>query len=312
MQPSVTDGTPLLEKPRRAPWLSLLFLLSLACGLALAMWKSSQPRLFPAGQPEKERTAPPDAVTPSPPAPDTAAPEPPTPAPPTSEPLSAGLIPSGEAAARIRTAQEVLQSLDSAPSLEDRLAWIADGEKHRDSVAQFFESHAEGLHVTAMDPNVGLFSELPSGEDVKLYVAVTASCPPGAMVRLRSRGGRQQLDWALFRQTHELEFDRFIATAGETGPQWFTVLCARSRTSELESPAQEAHLPLSAQGSLSAQGEARLHVPKDSAAGRLLASRMVWGRVFLTELLIERKIVDGKPALVVQDCAGTATAGNHP
>lgn len=231
----------------------------------------------------------------------------PPPATPQALPAS-GALTKLEAVAKIRTAHEVLASLDSAPTLDERLGWIADGQSHRESVARFFEKHTKGLQVNTMDPDVGLFSELPSGEDVKLLVAVTADCPGGAMVRLYPHGTRQILDWPLFEQTHELEFDKFVTTSGPTEPRWFSALCTRSRTSGLQGPAGEAHIAIRAQGSLSAGGEALIHVLKDSEVGRLLEARMVWGRVYLMKVQLERLELNGKPILMVLDCAGTATA----
>lgn len=233
----------------------------------------------------------------------------PEPTPPPQEPLTAGLLTKTESVAKIRSAHELLASLDSAPTIDERLKWIANGEAHRESVAQFFEKHPRGLQVNTMDPDVGLFSELPSGEDVKLLVTVTTDCPGGAMVRLYAHGTRNLLDWPLFQQTHDLEFDKFASTPGPTPPRWFSTLCTRSRTSALQGPAEEAHIAIRAQGSLSAGGESLVHVPKSSEAGRLLESRMVWGRVYLVKLQLERLELNGKPILMVLDCAGTATAG---
>ena len=220
------------------------------------------------------------------------------------------MLPSGEAAEKIRVTQELFTSLQTAPTLDEKLRWIEDGEAHRDAVAKFLGSHPEGLRITTMDPNVGLFQELPSGNEVKLLVATTSACPNGAMVRLHSRGGRELLDWPLFEQTHELDFERFVTRGSSAAPRWFTLLCARSRSSGLEGPAKDGHLALRAQGALSANGEALIHVQRDSEAGHLLESRMTWGRVYLIRIEVERLEVNGKPTLMVVDCEGTTTANN--
>jgi hypothetical protein len=220
---------------------------------------------------------------------------------------SAGPLPDVETAAKIRTVQEVLQAIDAAPSLDERLTRIADGAKHRESVAKFFEAHAGGIKVGGVDSNVGFFNELPSGEDVKLYLAITASCPSGAMVRLHGSGDKARLDWPLFEQTHQLEFDRFVQDGG-AAPRRFSVICARSRTNELTGPSKDEYLALRAQGSLSLHGEGLLYVKKESPAGKFLDSRMVWGRGYLIHALIQHGKLDEKAVLTLEDCEG-APAG---
>lgn len=222
---------------------------------------------------------------------------------------SPGVVLNSEAAAKTRAAQELLQNLDTAASVEERLKWIADGATYRERVSKFFAAHPEGLGAAAVDPNVGSFTELPSGAEVKMHVATTKSCPTGAMVRLRPAAGKELLDWPLFEQTHQLEFDRFAGEPDDKQARWFTMLCARTRKSDLAAEAQEAYLTLSAQGSLSAKGEVRLYVKADSDVGRYIASRIVWGRVYLTQMFVEHAVVDEKPVLIVKDCAGTTTAG---
>jgi hypothetical protein len=49
-------------------------------------------------------------------------------------------------------------------------------------------------------------------------------------------------------------------------------------------------------------------VKRDTHAGKFLDSRMVWGRVYLVEVQLEHATVNGKPLLIVRDCAGTPTA----
>jgi hypothetical protein len=234
----------------------------------------------------------------------------PTPAsnpPPAPELPSAGPLPDAETAAKIRTVQEVLQAIDAAPSLDERLKRITDGATQRQSVAKFFEAHAAGIKVGAVDSNVGFFNELPSGEDVKLFLAITASCPSGAMVRLRGTGDKAQLDWPLFEQTHQMEFDRFVLD-GEAAPRWFSVICARSRTNELSGSSKDAYLALRAQGSLSLRGEGLLYVKKESPAGKFLDSRMVWGRGYLIKALIQHGKLDEKAVMTLEDCEGAAAA----
>lgn len=209
--------------------------------------------------------------------------------------------------AGVREVREVLQAIDAAPSTEERLKWIADGARHRESVEQFFETQDAGLNVTDVDPNVGHYGELPSGKDVKLFMAVTAACPDGAMVRLHDEGGKRTLDWPLFQQTHQMEFDAFAADEAAP-PRWFTVICARSRTSELPGSAKDTHLALRAQGSLTVQGEALLYVHKESTAGQFLESRMVWGRGYLVKALLGHARLDGKAVMTIEDCAGTGAS----
>lgn len=203
--------------------------------------------------------------------------------------------------------QEVLQAIDGAPSLDERLKHITDGAKQRESVAKFFEAHASGIKVGAVDSNVGFFNELPSGEDVKLFLAITASCPSGAMVRLRGSGDKAQLDWPLFEQTHQLEFDRFVQDDAAT-PRAFSVICARSRTNDLTGPSKDSYLALRAQGSLSLHGEGLLYVKLESPAGKFLDSRMVWGRGYLIKALIQHGKLDQKAVLILEDCDGATEA----
>jgi hypothetical protein len=217
-------------------------------------------------------------------------------------------MPGGEAGAKLRGVQGTLQEFITASTNEARMSWVAGGAAHRESIEKFFEANPGGPRITAMDPNVGLFSELPSGDEVKLYVAMTARCPSGAMVRFRSEAGKDKLDWPLFQQTHQLEFDQFAASANAS-PRWFSVLCVRSRTSGIQGPASMEHLALSAQGSLTVRGESALYAKRDTHAGKFLDSRMVWGRVYLVEVQLEHATVNRKPVLLVRDCAGTPTSG---
>jgi hypothetical protein len=207
----------------------------------------------------------------------------------------------------MRSARELLAALDQSSSIEDKLKWIADPATHRAAVAKFLESTPDAFKVTSMDSNVGVFTELPSGDEVKLLVAVTPGCPSGAMVRLRNATDHPRLDWPLYLQTHRLDYDHFIDAAG-VPPRRFTVLCARSRASDLVGEDQETHIALSSQGSLSAHGESRLYVKKDSPAGRLLDARMVWGRVYVLNVELAHATMNAKPVLIVQDCDGAEAA----
>lgn len=309
------------EGGRLWPWLSVLVVGSMLCGLGLSMWKSSQALVYPAAQMEVANSKPAAPANPTPtaePSPTVTSPTAPPPSvppaptepapPPATDSPSSSLLTSGEAAEKILRTQELFATLQTAPTLEEKLKWIENGEAHRDEVAKFLASHADGLRIKTMDPNVGLFQELPSGDEVKLLVATTNSCPNGAMVRLHSHEGRDLLDWPLFAQTHELDFEVFVTRGRAATPRWFTLLCARSRSSGLEGPAREGHLALRAQGALSAKGEALIHVQRDSEAGRLLESRMTWGRVYLIRVELERLEINGKPTLMVVDCEGTTTA----
>ncbi len=212
-------------------------------------------------------------------------------------------MPTGEAAARLRAAQDLVASIGSASPIDDKLASVADGEEHRDAVAKFLGAYPAGLTVTSVDANVGVFTELPSNEEVKLFVVVTSGCPAGAMVRMLPGGERPLLDWPLFEQTHRLDYDNFVAQH-DAPPRWFKLLCARSRSNDLTAASQESYLALNSQGSLSAKGESQLYVRRDSPAGRLLDSRMVWGRVYLIHALIGHGTIDQKPVLLLQDCEG--------
>jgi hypothetical protein len=44
-------------------------------------------------------------------------------------------------------------------------------------------------------------------------------------------------------------------------------------------------------------------VAKDSVAGRLLATRMAWGKTYLVEALLGHTEIGGKRALAVLDCS---------
>jgi hypothetical protein len=205
----------------------------------------------------------------------------------------------------MRAAREVLQSIDSATSLEERLKWIADGPSHREQVDKFFKGHPTGLQVAGMESNVGFYTELPSGDDVKLLLASTASCPSGAMVRLRPRAGKSLLDWPLFEQTHQLEFDEFVSRA-DAPSRRFTVICARSRANDLPDTEKEKYVAIRAQGSLSLHGEALLYYVKGTPSGNFLDSRIVWGRGYLVDVKVEHADIAGKQVLLVKDCAGAS------
>jgi hypothetical protein len=197
----------------------------------------------------------------------------------------------------------VLQAIASAASLDERLKWIADGATHRDRVEKFFRNQSAGLVVTGMEANMGAYTELPSGDDVRLLLAATASCPSGAMIRLRAQGDKSLLDWPLFEQTHQLEFDEFAANAS-AAPRRFQVICARSRSYDLPDTQKDKHQALRAQGSLSVHGEALLYYDKDSTPGKYLDASIVWGRGYLVDVMLEHAVVADKKVLIITDCGG--------
>jgi hypothetical protein len=54
---------------------------------------------------------------------------------------------------------------------------------------------------------------------------------------------------------------------------------------------------------MSSAGTVRIYVAKDSVAGRLLATRMAWGKTYLVEALLGHTEIGGKRALAVLDCS---------
>jgi hypothetical protein len=209
-------------------------------------------------------------------------------------------------------AKDLLQALDTAATLDERMKWIAEPDSVRADVERLLGSTGGTLGISTIEPNPGLVIALPSGEAIKLFRAVTARCASGAVVRLLPRDGqRYVLDWLLFSQTHDFAFDAFVSAADPTitaAGRWFTVLCKRSRNTPTAGSENVPWMGLDVQGSLSAAGTAKALVAKDSPAGRMLGERLDWGRVYLLRVLLVKREVAGKPAFVIVDCDGAAPA----
>lgn len=208
-------------------------------------------------------------------------------------------------------ADAMVKGLGAAKTTEERLPFIDQPENHRAEVERFFAGNGGKLDIVRLEPSLGSIIVLPSGDEEKLFKLTTKKCPDGAIIRTILKNDKTVLHWPLFEQSHDYLFDRYQKEAG--GPDmpsaWFTVVCRVMQSFDLKGPTKDNWICLEAQGSLAPGGTAKVYAAKDTPAGRLLMTKMAWGRVYLTDLLIGKMDLDGQRVHVVLDCAGTQPAG---
>lgn len=202
-------------------------------------------------------------------------------------------------------ASKILFGLDTATTIEQRLKWIADPEKHRDSMERLLTTRGGRLNTGEVQPMPAVVRELPGGKEVQLFRVSAPSLRNGALVHLMERDGAKVLDWALFAQTYDYTFDRYVATnravAGQA--EWFTVLCSVAPKPPGTSAGKETHLKLSLTGSLSETGVADAWVARNSPAGRYLEKELASGKTYLLEVQLGTD--QGSRRLMVLDCGPT-------
>ena len=198
---------------------------------------------------------------------------------------------------------DLIKTLDAATATDNRLKVIANPAQNRESMETFFNEI--GGHLNPVRIEAGpVITEFSTGKDSPLYRLVTAKCPSGAVVRLPSSTNSSLIDWPFFVQTHSLIFDQFASPNAPEEPKTkrFTLLMQRSRDFELPEPERSTYDSFLTQGSMSAAGTVRVYVARDSAAGRLLATRMVWGKTYLVDALLGHAEIGGKRVLAVLEC----------
>lgn len=195
---------------------------------------------------------------------------------------------------------EVLNALASATTTEERLKLVADPSQNRRSVEAFFKKIDGKLTVTNVQDG-HRYTDLATGRETVLYRLTTPTCPEGVIVHLRGGpDGSPRIDWPLFEQSHDKHFDKFIPADSPEKSQRFILVMQRSRDFSIPVKERDFFDSFYAQGSMTAEGgQVRVHVSKDSVTGRLLNTRMGWGKTYLVEALLTHSEIGGKPALVV-------------
>ena len=213
---------------------------------------------------------------------------------------------------QITHAGAVVEALEKAKTLDERLLLIDSPSRNRESVESFFKQNDNSLRAVRVEGPTNR-TDIATGATTPLFRLITEKCPVGAMVRLIAKpDGEPALDWPLFIQSHSLSFDKFVKKEDPDAPKTarFTAIMQRSRDFELPEPERSAYDSFLAQGSLSKEGTSRVYVAKNSPAGRLLSTRMTWGETYFVEILLGEVEIASKPVLVVLECgdgiSGTA------
>jgi hypothetical protein len=194
--------------------------------------------------------------------------------------------------------------LNASTPVTDKLSVIFEPGRHIAEIEQFFKAHPS-LGAEGPEASSGKVVVLPGGEDAKVFRMVTKSCPEGALLYFHN-GGKALLDWPLFKQSHDNTYDGFVTNPNNAvAPQWFSALCRRTHTTVLKGDAKAEWISLEAQGSLTNAGAAVVYVDKKSAAGRYLDQKLTWERIYLVNLRLGKKIIEGQSVNVILDCDGT-------
>ena len=306
-QPSLNSVGPATEQDRRQPSTANGFMVFLAViAMAFVSW-------FLWFQPEQITVPAPTKPTAAPSPPASTVPSAPKPAPPplkvepsveTRRAVPATVPPAPSPTPQSSNVADLIKNLETATTTDERLKVVADPAQNRESMEAFFNDL--GGHLNPVRIEAGpVVTELTTGKDSPLYRLITAKCSSGAIVRLPSATGSALIDWPFFVQTHSLSFDQFASPNAPAEPKTkrFTLLMQRSRDFELPDPERSVFDSFLAQGSMSSAGTVRIYVAKDSVAGRLLATRMAWGKTYLVEALLGHTEIGGKRALAVLDCS---------
>lgn len=185
-------------------------------------------------------------------------------------------------------AAKIMFGIDSASSPSEILRWVAEPQKHRDSVEHLFRTRGGRLNTRGVEPLPGSVFLLPSNEEVTLYQVSSPSARSGAIVRLLGEPGSQLLDWPLFAQTYDNRFDQFVATSGAISgvEEWFTVRCRLAEGSGAAETIGAGRFKLMVEGSLAPSGRAQIWAAKSSPAGEYLMKHLSPGRTYLVEMKI--------------------------
>jgi hypothetical protein len=205
---------------------------------------------------------------------------------------------------------DMVRKIDTAKKAEDWLPFVAQPEKHRGEVEQFFEKCGGRLGAINLRPSGGKIKVLPSGAEERLFSLSTSRCPAGVILQVQERDGRAVMNWPLFVQSHDHLFDAFAKGKDASAPQWFHLLCQLAHDFELPPASRERWLCLQAQGSVGG-ATANVYINKDSPAGRSFGANLAWTQVYLVELLLRRMDVDGRMVNVVLDSGPTRVDGHR-
>lgn len=248
------------------------------------------------------------AVKPEAPKPEMAKVEPPKPvavAPPppleVTRPAQPALTPVSEAMLQ-EAATKSATALNATTPAASKLAVISEAGRYSAEVEQFFKDHPS---LGASDPEAssGKVVVLPGGEDAKVFRMITRSCPEGALLYFHTNNGKILLDWPLFKQSHDKTYDKFVTNPNNAvAPQWFSALCRRTHTTALKGTAKDQWIALDAQGSLATIGAAVVYVDKNSPVGRYLDQKLTWDRIYLVNLRLGKKILEGQSVNVILEC----------
>ncbi|WP_009961416.1 hypothetical protein [Verrucomicrobium spinosum] len=298
-------GTAPAPSTKRTSPVLVFLLLAIIGGTFWYVWKHRAKLLKLAPSSQTETIMPPPALelVPATPAPTLE---------PSLDPLEAATPDITHNIAAADRAAALVKTLDAANSEEDRLKVISHAQDHKADVKRFFDAIGNQLKPILLDPTPAVVSPLLSGPKLRLFRLVTATCSKGAILHLEAGpNDTQLLDWPLFMQTHEQQFDKFVKSnppPEQRKAEWFSVLCKRRHDFDLPKDTQDAYICLEAQGSLSPEGSTVLYVNKGLPAGRLLETHLKWAEIYLVDLLVGKAEIGGNPTHVVLDCSGTDTA----
>jgi len=200
-------------------------------------------------------------------------------------------------------AADIVRKLVEAKTNEDRLKAVFNPEENREDVDRLFKNLPAPMKPISMEAGV-LITDLVSSEEVPIFKVVTEDFRVGAILRMIPDEKMTLLiDWPLFSQSYDLSFDRYISNSElpDGTALWFTLMFKRTHDFVLLEPQKHSYDCFLMQGSFSPKGNALVYVHKDSAIGRLLASRTNWNNTYIAKVLVGKTTLGTQRAHVMLD-----------
>jgi hypothetical protein len=200
-------------------------------------------------------------------------------------------------------AADIVRKLVEAKTTEDRLKALYNPDENREDVDRLFKSLPGPLKPISMEAGV-LITDLVSAQEVPIFKVVTEDFRVGAILRMIPDEKKTLLiDWPLFSQSYDLSFDHYISNSElpDGTALWFTLMFKRTHDFVLQEPQKHAYDCFLMQGSFSPKGNALVYVHKDSAIGRLLASRTNWNNTYIAKVLVGKTTLGTQRVHVILD-----------
>jgi len=197
-------------------------------------------------------------------------------------------------------AEALLHKLTAAKTLDERVACLADGQRHRDSVESYFTALSSPLEIKDCKGFPSSVKALPSGLPM-ILCEVTTNLPTSPLTRLvSSEDGSFKLDWNLLHDSISGLLTSY-SKAPHADPQWISIGLRRNFGFDEPESVRQAHYVFDIQGTGDGSDRTIALAVKDSPTGRALNQAIGWNQLYIVRTLLHYATIEGRERLVIVD-----------